>query len=114
MTRENFAKYITLGDLRRAVYENMEKSLTDINLYEHEWDFSELYKLDHKVNIKTIEALFKLLIDDKAVPSKEEYIKYFTRCYMAKNYDELAKPANKNLDTSAVTGIIAKTLIEEV
>jgi len=64
--------------------------------------------------VKTIEALFKLLIDEKAVPTKEDYIKYFTRCYVAKNYEELAKPANKNLDTQAVTGVIAKTLIEEV
>jgi hypothetical protein len=110
--KEQFKKFKTMGDLRRCVYDTMEKTLGSLDLYEYEWDFTELSKLDDKVNLKNLEALHELFLGAK--PTKEDLINWMARAYVAKGYDELFKPASKNTDVSAVTGSIAKTLIVSV
>jgi len=112
IVKEQFPKFKTMGDLRRGVYDSMDKLLTNIDLYEYDWDFAELYKLDDKVNLNNLEALYQLFIGSK--PSKEDYINWISRAHHANAYEELFKPASKNLDSAAVTGVIAKKLIVDV
>jgi len=80
----------------------MDKSFSSVDLYETEWDFANLYKLEDKVNVNNLEALYQLYLGSK--PSKEDYINWFTRCHIATGYDELFKPSSKMVDSAAVTG----------
>ena len=98
--RENFPKCKTMGDLRRQVYDAFDQVMSSGAQYDYSWDLSELYKLDQKIKLDTLEELSQMI--SGTTPTKDDYITWLGKAFLGDN--------NEKLTIDQITGAIGKKL----
>jgi len=106
--REDFKKFVTMGDLRREVYQAFDRIIAKEAQYDYSWEVKELYKSESKVGIQVIEKLSDLLLHK--APTKEGLIKYLGRAYISTSFSQMFLDSNIKLTVDDLTKTIGKKI----
>jgi len=106
--RENFKYCKTMGDLRRQVYAAFDKVMSTGAQYDYSWDLSELYKLDQKIKIETLEEVTQLVLG--TTPTKEDYITWLGKAALSDSFPNMFNNENGQLTVDKITGTLGKKL----